>query len=796
MPKLELGYAFSSEEHSPTSPLPRSPSSYAGGVDAHALAVLEFPALVERVVAATSTERGAAVAGELAPSPDPLEVTRRQALTAEAVALLEAGTEPALAGIADVRAAAELAARGGTLRPGDLRAIARAVAVALEARDVPGELGRILAAIDPALAALRDPIERAVEEDGSDLRNDASPELRRLRRELETGRERIAAEIGRVALASEEHLQERFVTERNGRPVLAVKAGSRSGVPGIVHDSSGSGQTLFVEPLAVVELSNRLAEAAGAEREEVERILRELSGSVGALAGALLVLVEATAAVDLALACGTLSRRWRGAPVAQGGAVRLLGACHPLLDPADAVPIDLDLGELRALVVSGPNTGGKTVALKTLGVAALLHQSGLRPPATAAALPVFDRVLPVIGDEQSIEMSLSTFSAHIRQVARILESATVRSLVLLDELAAGTDPVEGSALAQALVARLAGQARLTVVTTHYPELKEWASATEGVANAATGFDTETDEPLYAVALGRAGTSHALRIAERLGLDGELVADARSRIAPERLQTGELLAEAEAARRAVAETQAELEASLERGRARERELEGERERLRASAERERQLAIERAERELAEASAELAGLREEIRAARRQQREAPTRDRHLGAASERSRRAGRALRALSEPVQLAPLAEGDPVEARELGVRGTIVSISGDHAEVMAVGGTRVRLPLARLRPAAQREQEPAAVRVTATAAPGGVSDQIDVRGLRAQEAREAVRAYVDEAALAGLDEARVVHGRGTGAVRAAVRDELARHPLVGSTEPDSRDGATLVHLGT
>jgi DNA mismatch repair protein MutS2 len=762
-------------------------------VDRHALAVLEFPALVERVVGATATERGAQLAGGLAPSADVDEVARRQQLTAEAVALLDAGTEPALAGIADLRDAAELAARGGTLRPSDLRAVARSVAVALAARDTPGELGAILTAIDPGLDSLRGPIERAVEEDGSDLRDDASPELRRLRRELRGGRERVAAEIAKVARASSEHLQEQFVTERDGRPVLAVRAGSRGGVPGIVHDSSGSGQTLFVEPFAVVELNNRLAEAAGAEREEVERILRELSRSVGERATELETLVEATAAVDLALACGSVSRGWGGAPVAVGEAVRLLEARHPLLDPATAVPIDLDLDELRALVVSGPNTGGKTVALKTLGLAAALHQSGLRPPAREAALPVFDDVLAVVGDEQSIEMSLSTFSAHVRTLVAILERATDRSLVLLDELASGTDPVEGSALAQAIVARLAAQARLTIVTTHYPELKEWASATERVANAATGFDPETDEPLYALALGRAGTSHALRIAERLGLDRDVVADARGRVAPERLRTAELLAEAEAAQQAAAETRLEVEQSLARARARESELERELERVRVSAEHERELAIGRAERELAEVRAELAELREETRRARRAQRAAPARDRHLGAASEGTRRADRALRALQEPKQVAPLAEGDPVEAPELGVRGTLARIAGDQGEVVAVGGTRVRVPLARLRPSARREEEPAPVRVVATA-PANASTELDVRGRRAQEAREAVRQFVDDAALAGYDEVRVIHGRGTGAVRAAVREELARHPLVGGTESDSQDGATVITL--
>src|SRR6185503_5091829 len=307
-----------------------------------------------------------------------------------------------------------------------------------------------------------------------------------------------------------DHLQEDFVTLRGGRPVLAVKASARRNVPGIVHDSSDSGQTLFVEPFDVVELNNRHSEVAGEEREEAERILRELSRAVGEQADVLETLVEATAAIDLTVASGSVSRAWRGAEVEISDDVRLVGARHPLLDPAAAVPIDLDLGALRALVISGPNTGGKTVALKTLGLAALLHQSGLRPPAAIAALPVFDQLLADIGDQQSIEMSLSTFSAHISNLVAILRTATERSLVLVDELVSGTDPTEGAALAQAVLSELASKARLTVVTTHHPELKDWASATEGAANAATSLDPVTHAPLYRVALGRPGTSHALQ----------------------------------------------------------------------------------------------------------------------------------------------------------------------------------------------------------------------------------------------------------------------------------------------
>ncbi|HXV33675.1 MAG TPA: Smr/MutS family protein [Gaiellaceae bacterium] len=791
-------------------------------MDAKALAALELPAIAERLAVATSTPPGEELARLLAPSSDPEEVGRRQALTAEAIALLEDSAAPPLRGVEDVRPAAARAARGGLLSPAELAGVGATIAGALAARAALGEreedaplLNGLAAAIDPGLRPLAETIRSRVEADGSDLKDAASPELRRLRRQLRDGRGRIADELRKLARRAgvREHLQEDFITQRGGRPVLAVKVGARSAVPGVVHDASSSGETLFVEPFEIVELSNRESESAGAEREEAERILQELTATVGARADGIGALVAAAAEIDLALARGALSRSWRGAPVQPSAEVNLTGARHPLLDPASAVPIDLELGSLRALVLSGPNTGGKTVALKTLGLVALLHQAGLRPPAESAALPVFDRVLADIGDPQSIEMSLSTFSGHVRALVEVLDAATERSLVLLDEVASGTDPVEGSALAQALVARLAGQARLTVVTTHHPELKEWASATEGVANAATGIDPESHEPLYRIVLGRPGTSHALATAERLGLDPGVVADARGRVAPERLRIAELLAEAEAAERDAAAARVEAEAerrdaasAVESVHRREAELAGEIERVRASAGRERERALARAEQELAGARAELAALRAEIRAARRLQERARQaaperaasaerdRDRRLGEASERAAQAQEALRALRPVALQGPLAPGDPVTAPDLGVRGTVAAIEGDEAEVVGLGGQRVRIPVARLQADERPQAEPEpAVKVVAGAR-SDVSDQLDLRGRRADEAREAVRAFVDDAVLAGLGTVRVVHGRGTGAVRAAVREELGRHPLVEGFEADAAGGATDVTL--
>jgi DNA mismatch repair protein MutS2 len=447
-------------------------------------------------------------------------------------------------------------------------------------------------------------------------------------------------------------------------------------------------------------------------------------------------------------------------------------------------------------VVSGPNTGGKTVALKTVGLAAALHQSGLRVPAAEAELPVFDDVLVEIGDQQSIAMSLSSFAAHVRNLIAILEAATARSLVLLDEPASGTDPVEGAALAQALLERAAAQARLTIATTHYAELKEWASATEIATNAATAIDPETNEPRYRVTLGRAGTSHALATAERLGLDPAIVSRAHDAIEPAARRLSTLLAEAEAAEQAASEELQRLRDTERAAREREAELAAELERVRAEAGAVRLRAIADAHVELADARAELEALRREVREARRRQPE-PSRDRRLGAATDRARRAEEELGRLdAPPVQVAPLAVGDPVVAPEVGVRGTIVEIAGDEAEVAGVGGQRVRIALARLRPSAARaEQETRApVSVRATTTPADLRDELDVRGRTAQEAREAVRSLVDDAALGGLRSVRVVHGRGTGALRTAVRDELRKHPLVHEIASEASDGATAARL--
>lgn len=796
----------------------------------------------ERLAARTAFEGGRVLAEAVEPSSDPAVVEALRAETEEAFRLQEAAvTGPG--GAHDVRPAATAATRGAVLSVADLERIRATADVTLQVRagvlareeEVPVLAAR-LEAVDPGrLDALRAELERCLDGRGG-LLDTASPELADARRALVAARRDVGETLRRVAARVRSHLQETFTTERAGRPVLAVKAGSRSAVPGIVHDSSATGQTIFVEPFEMIEAGNRLREAEGREAAEVERVLAALTSRVADDAAEVAYAVEALAAHDLALARAELSHSWRGCVVESSDEVELVAARHPLLDPARAVPVDLPLAGVRALVVSGPNTGGKTVSLKTLGLLAMLSQCGLRVPARSARLPVFDRILADIGDDQSIALNLSTFSGHVRHLVEILEVAGPRSLVLLDEVAGGTDPEEGGPLARAVIARLVDRGALVLATTHLSALKEWAAATPGVRNAAVGIDPETLRPLYSLQVGEPGASHALDIARDLGLDTEVIDAARAAMSPERRQADDLLRAASEARAAAArelrlagEERMRAERANQEAEARRADLEARAVRQREEAMREREAARDRAAQELASLTRELTDLRREIAAARkaeearrrtvgraeRAERAEPLteaarrrerdRDRRLGEASRVEARVREGFAALRGQEDRGPVAVGDVVTDPQMGVRGTVVAIEGDVAEVQ---GERLRLkvPVARLvadaaaTAARRRAEEQARTAPARPPAPERRPDvaaapaEIDVRGTRADEARAQVREAVDSAAMVGRARVRIIHGKGTGALRKAVREELSRHPLVEGVEEaplnEGGDGAT------
>ena len=655
----------------------------------------------------------------------------------------------------------------------------------------------------------------------------------RLRRRLDA---LVGSELGGA-------LQDPIITLRNGRYVVPVKAEARAKVKGIVHDSSGSGATLFIEPLVAVELGNAWREAQIAAQEEIDRILDELSALVAANAVQLRETLGALARFDLWAAKAGLAADMDGtrAETATRPEVILLGARHPGLT-GRVIPTDIRLGDgYTALVVTGPNTGGKTVTLRTLGLLSLMHQAGLHVPAeNGSRLPIFRDVFADIGDEQSIAQSLSTFSGHLRSITRIVEAAGPGTLVLLDELGAGTDPTEGSALAQALLDHFIKAGALVAATTHYAELKAYAHTTAGARNASVEFDLETLSPTYKLTIGLPGGSQAFAIAERLGLDPGIVADARSRLSENQRAFEETLAR-------IRETEGETSDALDRARAAEaratdalRIAEEDRRRAR----RERDEAV-RAARVQAERLVD--NLRDEVRATRQAlEREVVTAP-SLDAAVARAEAHLAGLTDEPEPEAVVAVPEvphvwqlGEQARSRSGGWEGRIsaiekggsratlesgemrISVATDDLDLIepaamvdhdrTIGGN-ARITTSR-RPVAERTSprlaEPGPVRRRPGA--GGdigigtigldrarsVASSLDLRGARVEEALEALDRYLDDAALAGLSQVLVIHGLGTGALRDAVRARAASHPLVSSTRPGERgeggDGATIIKL--
>ena len=755
----------------------------------------------------TQTAMGRERAAAAEPLTDAVAVQAEIELTREArLALAQAGAPP-LAGLPDVRPLLDRARAAGSILDGPELAqlvpvLDAAPRLGVWGRGVPETSPRLAARTDalPVLRELRDRLGGALDEEGAVL-DDASPTLRRLRRELRERRRRLVAELERAfqGADAERLFADRYVTVRHGRYVLPVRAEARGRVRGIVHDRSQSGQTLFVEPEAVIEANNDLVQAARAEEHETARILAALTDAVRAHHDALARLVDALGALDWVLARAAAAERMAAVPpvIDAGGRVALRGARHPLLvaqswrDPArPVVPVDLELGPDRPLlVITGPNAGGKTIALKTLALLALLAQVGCHIPAEEGSrLPVFADIHAIIGDDQSVAENLSTFSAFVGQVREILDRAGERSLVLLDELGAGTDPDEGAALAQAILEALAERGALVVATTHLEPLKAFASTHPRARNASVEFDTATLAPTFRLRYGHPGRSYALAIAGRLGLPPALIARAEAHRSEDAARLGELLARLDAharteAERALAAERRESEAAARLAAAREAE---------AAAAAKARTVLERAR---AEAAALLADVRRGVAAEWDRLKRGERTRRALEQSRARVREVAARIDALLPAPPPAPdasgaLLPGATVAAEHLGVRGELLSIAGDSATVRS-GAITVRVPLAALRPVGPDAggSQPGGWRGAPAPrhdTPGReISTELMLIGQTTDEARDRVEQYLDHAFLAGLPSVRLVHGKGTGALRKAVRDLLAAHPLVDSF----RDGA-------
>jgi DNA mismatch repair protein MutS2 len=796
-------------------------------MDARSLVLLEFPQVRTRLADLTSFPPSRRLAEALEPNADPVVVGRSLDETDQTRQLLVGRPGVGVGASHDIGPWIERAVRGGRLDPAEFIEIADtldaasrlATALADERRALLRDLGREL----HPLPALRSTLARSFDPVG-ELLDTASPRLGGLRAAVRVAYDRLRRRLD--SLVGSElggALQEPIVTLRNGRYVVPVKAEARSRVKGIVHDASGSGQTLFVEPLVVVELGNAWREAVAAEQEEIERILDELSALVGANGTPLRETLDALARFDFWMAKAQLAVEMDGVRPerADRAEVVLLGARHPGLS-GHVVPIDVRLGDgYTALVVTGPNTGGKTVTLRTLGLLTVMHQAGLHIPADAGSrLPVFRDVFADIGDEQSIAQSLSTFSGHLRRIIAIVEAAGADTLVLLDELGAGTDPTEGSALAQALLDHFIRTGALVAATTHYAELKAYAHTTPAARNASVEFDLDTLSPTYHLSIGLPGGSQAFAIAERLGLPTAIVGDARSRLTESQAAFEETLARIRA-------TETETSELLDRARAAEARAaealrQADEERRRARRERDE---LVRTARNDAERLVD--DLRDEVRTTRRRlEREtvtAPALDAAVARAEEGLSRLPDAVPAVAvepSPPPKRTWRVGERARSRSGGWEGRVAALErGGRRATLEAGGLRVvvevddleqvgggstdgdggraeggRTDRKRSLPSAADSGSNAGQLSLARAR--AVPSSLDLRGARVDEALEALGRYIDDASLAGLDRATIIHGLGTGALRDAVRTQAGSHPLVKEVRPGERgeggDGATIL----
>ena len=784
------------------------------------LRVLEFTKIREELAGLALTEMGAEKCRALEPSDNLPEVTLWQQETEEASVVLQYVGGTPLVAFTDVRPALSLAEKGAVLSPKNLLEVAGMLRAGRAARDAlvtARENTPRLRAWAEGLSDLRN-IERDITDailSEDEISDHASKELLDIRRHLRGANERIKEKLNQMLRSSvyQDALQDSIITMRNGRYVIPVKADHRSMVPGLVHDQSASGATLFIEPMAAVEMGNELKQWELKEKQEIARILAALSGELAPYADRLREDVERLAELDFIFAKGLLSRRMRGVQpkLNSQGRIRIVRGRHPLIPDEQVVPGSLWLGEdFTQLVITGPNTGGKTVTLKTTGLLTLMAAAGLQVPADLGTeLAVFEQVFADIGDEQSIEQSLSTFSGHMTNIVTIMREVTPRDLVLFDELGAGTDPTEGAALAQAILNRLKEINVRTMATTHYSELKAYALSTPGVENASVEFDVETLRPTYRLSIGVPGKSNAFEISRRLGLGEEIIEEAKKLLSANDVRFEDVIAGAEYQRQ-VAEKEREIaeQARAETVRLRNeaealyREMELRRQNSERKAKEEGRRIVENARREAEDVITQLKKMKKEG---------AARREAEVNALRQRMQQSldGLSEGLLEKNPTLAPppkdLKPGDLVDIIHLGTRGTVLSKPDAKGEVQLQAGImKLKANISQLRLVEQKQppKKKSTVMVHSQSASRTVRMECDVRGMALDEALIEVEHYLDEAVMAGMNEVAIVHGKGTGTLRAGIQKHLKTYPHVKSFrlgqygEGDGRDHRDFELMGT
>lgn len=793
-------------------------------MESKAIRTLELEVVLERLAshAAFSASKEAALA--LRPSTDLAEALERQAGTREARLLLSVNENMSVGGARDVRGDVEAAQREAVLEPHQLLDIKHTL---ISARTIKRYFEKseehypVLFKMAEDLSegeGLIDAINRTFDERGNIL-DSASANLASIRSQLRVAHDRLTTKLQQIISSSKvaPMLQEPLITQRDGRYVIPLRAEFKGRIKAVIHDQSSSGATLFIEPLQAVELNNKVRELELAERDEIRRILAELSGAVAQRGDEVVLTVEALQSLDLAFAKARYAEALQAnepelLPFEQehqgkhpGSRLRLEGARHPLLDPDAVVPIDLILDrDCYALVITGPNTGGKTVTLKTAGLLILMAACGLQiPAAPGSALTLYTSVFADIGDEQSIEQSLSTFSGHISNIIQILEQADQQSLVLLDELGAGTDPQEGSALAQALLATILERGITTLVATHFSSLKAFAHITPGVRNASVEFDVESLRPTYHLTIGLPGRSNALAIAKRLGLEESIVERARTMVSPEEIQADALLDEIRTQRDLALTTRQETQEIQESAKQAEVELLKRLDQI----EDERREVIEQARQE---ARQEVEQIHEQLSSLKRRLSVAGQPLEGLSTITQDLEKLEDQVdlpvprEELDRPIPAANVRLGDTVYLRSIDAEGVVTSLSEDQAEVQ-VGRLRVRARLPELESARESDADRKEIsRDQAGVTPGqrfpaaSASVEIDLRGRSSDEALEELERQLDSAYLAAVPFLRVIHGKGTGKLRDAIRKGLKGNRYVLSFEAglasEGGDGVTVIKL--
>lgn len=756
------------------------------------LRVLEFVKIREQLAALALTPSGADMCRGLVPYDafDLAENAQRE--TEEAVTVLSfIGGHP-MAGFSDVREYLELCEKGATLAPRALLEIAvllRAIAAAKKALVTDRDNTPLLtqkASFLGFFGHLHDDITNAILSE-DEIADRASADLYDIRRSMRKTSDKVREKLNSMIRSAtfQKYLQDPIVTMRSDRYVLPVKQEYRAQVPGLVHDQSASGATLFIEPMAVVELNNELKQWEAKEKLEIERILQALSAQIAPYAEQLKDNFQLLTELDFAFAKGLLARDMKAVSpkMNEKGIIRLKRGRHPLIDPKKVVPSDLWLGQdFTTLIITGPNTGGKTVTLKTVGLLTLMAQSGLQVPADIGTeLSFFENVYADIGDEQSIEQSLSTFSSHMTNIVDIIKNVTGRDLALFDELGAGTDPTEGAALAQSILSTLLEKKVRVLATTHYSELKAFALSTVGIENASVEFNVETLRPTYRLSIGVPGKSNAFEISRKLGLPESIINQSKELLSNETIRFEDVIANAEYHRQ-IAEKERLLaeEAHLETQRLKDaaerlrKEMEDKRENAMKKAREDAKRIMENARRESEEIIAELKKMKKEG---------AVTQDHK---AAELRHRMEQGLDSLSEglvqknPSLVAPpkdLKPGEFVDIVHLNQRGTVLSKPDQKGEVqLQVGIMKLKAHISQLRLVNEEAPKKKSVAKTATGAlTRSVPMSFDVRGMALDEALPEVDRYLDEAVMAGLNEVTIVHGKGTGILRTGIQQHLKRH---------------------